>query len=191
MKLDTGPATHAAALSPGRRRLIYGGVAAAAAATGVGLAWWRHPPAPALPPEQAALWGLTFQTPGGQSLPMQRFAGKPLLLNFWATWCPPCRAEHPNLNAMAANGIRIVGVNIRDDDAKATAYLNEEGNPFIGVVSDPTGRRSIDWGVTAPPETFIIGGDGTVLFKFIGPLVGSDYQQRFMPELEKALGKTE
>lgn len=115
--------------------------------------------------------------------------GKILVINFWATWCPPCRAEHPKLKDMAANGIRIVGVNIRDDNAKATAYLTEEGDPFIGVVSDPTGRRSIDWGVTAPPETFIVNGDGTVLFKFIGPLIGSDYEQRFLPELQKALGQ--
>ena len=116
-------------------------------------------------------------------------SGEVTLVNFWATWCPPCRAEHPKLKDMAANGIRIVGVNIRDDNAKATAYLTEEGDPFIGVVSDPTGRRSIDWGVTAPPETFIVNGDGTVLFKFIGPLIGSDYEQRFLPELQKALGQ--
>lgn len=117
--------------------------------------------------------------------------GTVTLVNFWATWCPPCRAEHPTLNAMAKDGIRIIGVNIRDDAAKAAAYLQEEGNPFESVVFDPTGRRSIDWGVTAPPETFIIGGDGTVLFKFIGPLVGSDYMQRFLPELEKALEQDE
>jgi len=135
---------------------------------------------------------------GGEALPGFRQGtdadlrqGQVTLVNFWATWCPPCRAEHPQLKALAADGVRIIGVNIRDDAAKATAYLNEEGNPFESVVFDATGRRSIDWGVTAPPETFIIAGDGTVLFKFIGPLVGSDYEQRFMPELEKALGKGE
>ena len=71
------------------------------------------------------------------------------------------------------------------------AYLTEEGNPFIGVASDPTMRGAINWGVTAPPETFIIAGDGTVLFRFVGPLVGTDYETRFVPELEKALAGQE
>jgi cytochrome c biogenesis protein CcmG/thiol:disulfide interchange protein DsbE len=114
-------------------------------------------------------------------------AGQVTVVNFWATWCPPCRAEHPVLLEMAARGVRVAGVNIRDDDAKAVSYLDEEGNPFLGVATDPTMRHAIDWGVTAPPETFIIAGDGTVLFRFIGPLVGTDYETRFLPELEKAL----
>ncbi|NHB77665.1 DsbE family thiol:disulfide interchange protein [Rhodobacter calidifons] len=114
-------------------------------------------------------------------------SGEVTVVNFWATWCPPCRAEHPVLLQMAADGIRVGGVNIRDDDAKALAYLAEEGNPFLGVATDPSMRGAIDWGVTAPPETFIIGGDGTVLFRFQGPLVGTDYESRFKPELEKAL----
>jgi cytochrome c biogenesis protein CcmG, thiol:disulfide interchange protein DsbE len=113
--------------------------------------------------------------------------GEVTVVNFWATWCPPCRAEHPVLLKMAADGVRVAGINIMDDDAKAVAYLAEEGNPFIGVATDPQGRNRVEWGVTAPPETFIIGGDGTVLFKFVGPLVGTDYETRFVPELAKAL----
>lgn len=113
--------------------------------------------------------------------------GEVTVVNFWATWCPPCRAEHPVLLEMAANGVRVAGVNIMDDDAKAVAYLAEEGNPFIGVATDPNGRNRVEWGVTAPPETFIVAGDGTVLFRFVGPLVGTDYETRFVPELEKAL----
>jgi cytochrome c biogenesis protein CcmG/thiol:disulfide interchange protein DsbE len=113
--------------------------------------------------------------------------GEVTVVNFWATWCPPCRAEHPVLLQMASDGVRVVGVNIRDDDDKALGYLEEEGNPFLGVATDPTMRGAIDWGVTAPPETFIVGGDGTVLFRFQGPLIGTDYEARFLPELEKAL----
>lgn len=113
--------------------------------------------------------------------------GEVTVVNFWATWCPPCRAEHPVLLEMAANGVRVAGVNIMDDDAKAVAYLAEEGNPFLGVATDPNGRNRVEWGVTAPPETFIVGGDGTVLFRFVGPLIGTDYERRFVPELEKAL----
>ena len=114
-------------------------------------------------------------------------SGKVTVVNFWASWCPPCRAEHPVLKKMAAEGIRVAGVNMRDDAAKAAAYLAEEGNPFLGVGFDPKGTTVVDWGVTAPPETFIVNGDGTVAFRFIGPLVGTDYETRFVPELEKAL----
>ncbi|MCB2111887.1 MAG: DsbE family thiol:disulfide interchange protein, partial [Rhodobacteraceae bacterium] len=128
-------------------------------------------PAPALPEE--ALPGYPAITPD-----MLR-SGEVTLVNFWATWCPPCRAEHPKLMEMQASGIRIIGVNYKDGVDAAKKYLTEEGNPFMAVGSDPQGRAGIDWGVTGPPETFIVDGDGTVLFRFAGPLVGSDYEQRF------------
>jgi cytochrome c biogenesis protein CcmG/thiol:disulfide interchange protein DsbE len=116
-------------------------------------------------------------------------SGEVTLVNFWASWCPPCRVEHPVLLRMQSEGVRIVGVNFKDQERNATAYLRDEGSPFMAVAFDPPGRTAIDWGVTAPPETFILDGDGTVLFKFVGPLVGSDYEQRFVPELNKALGR--
>ncbi|NJS38838.1 MAG: DsbE family thiol:disulfide interchange protein, partial [Rhodobacteraceae bacterium] len=115
--------------------------------------------------------------------------GEVTVLNFWASWCPPCRAEHPVLLDMAERGIRVAGVNMMDKDANAVAYLAEDGNPFFGVATDPDGRNRVEWGVTAPPETFILAGDGTVLFRFVGPLVGTDYETRFVPELEKALSE--
>ena len=114
-------------------------------------------------------------------------SGEVTVLNFWASWCPPCRAEHPVLLKMAADGVRVAGINMMDDDAKAGAYLAREGNPFIAVATDPNGRNRVEWGVTAPPETFMIAGDGTILFRFVGPLVGTDYETRFVPELAKAL----
>lgn len=113
--------------------------------------------------------------------------GEVTLVNFWASWCPPCRAEHPRLIKLSAEGLPIVGLNFKDTAAQATRFLTQDGSPYIGVAFDPKGRFAIDWGVTAPPETFIIGKDGTVLFRFAGPLVGSDYEQRFLPELQKAL----
>jgi cytochrome c biogenesis protein CcmG/thiol:disulfide interchange protein DsbE len=113
--------------------------------------------------------------------------GQVTVVNFWASWCPPCRAEHPVLKQMAADGIRVAGINFSDQIDQATAYLQDEGNPFFGIGFDPRARTAIDWGVTAPPETFIIGGDGTVLFRFQGPLVGSYYEQSFVPELAQAL----
>lgn len=113
--------------------------------------------------------------------------GEVTVVNFWATWCPPCRAEHPVLLKMASDGVRVAGINIMDDDLKALEYLADEGNPFFAVATDPRGRNRVEWGVTAPPETFIVRGDGTVAFKFVGPLVGTDYEDRFVPALAEAL----
>jgi cytochrome c biogenesis protein CcmG, thiol:disulfide interchange protein DsbE len=135
-------------------------------------------PAPVVP--QTGLPGVPVLTDADLRM------GAVTVVNFWATWCPPCRAEHPVLMKMAADGVRVAGINIMDDDAKAAAYLMEEGNPFIAVATDPKGRNRVEWGVTAPPETFIIRGDGTVAFKFVGPLVGTDYEDRFVPTLAAA-----
>jgi cytochrome c biogenesis protein CcmG/thiol:disulfide interchange protein DsbE len=136
-------------------------------------------PAPVVPdtglPGVAQLTGADLRT------------GEVTVVNFWASWCPPCRAEHPVLKAMAEKGIRVAGINMMDKEADATGYLAEDGNPFFALATDPVGRNRVEWGVTNPPETFIIGGDGTVLFKFIGPLVGTDYETRFVPALDEAL----
>ncbi|MCV3271187.1 DsbE family thiol:disulfide interchange protein [Roseobacter sinensis] len=115
--------------------------------------------------------------------------GQVTLVNFWASWCPPCHAEHPKLLEMAREGMPIIGVNFKDQARNATSYLDDDGNPFAAVAFDPQGRTAIDWGVTAPPETFILDAEGTVLFRFAGPLIGSDYEQRFLPQLEKALAE--
>lgn len=113
--------------------------------------------------------------------------GEVTLVNFWASWCPPCHAEHPKLLEMAGEGIPIIGVNFKDQAGPASSYLTEDGNPFLALAFDPQGRTAIDWGVTAPPETFILNAEGIVLFRFAGPLVGSDYEQRFLPAYEKAI----
>ena len=114
--------------------------------------------------------------------------GEITIVNYWASWCPPCRAEHPLLVDLAAQGYRVAGVNFRDDADKALAYLEAETDPFLAHGFDPSGRVAIDWGVSAPPETFIVAGDGTVLFRLAGPLVGSALEQRFLPALRAATG---
>lgn len=115
--------------------------------------------------------------------------GELTIVNFWASWCPPCRAEHPTLEALADEGLRVAGVNFKDEKAQARGYLERQGDPFFAHGFDPKGSTAIDWGVTAPPETFLVDGDGTVLFRFAGPLVGSDYEQRFRPALDEALSE--
>ena len=85
--------------------------------------------------------------------------------------------------------MRVAGVNVQDKAEQANAYLDDDGDPFLAVAYDPQGRTAIDWSVTALPVTVIVDGDGIVLFRFAGPLVGSDYEQRFLPELEKALAR--
>ena len=115
--------------------------------------------------------------------------GAVTFVNFWASWCPPCRAEHSKLLEIADSGTVIVGVNIKDDKKNAVSYLQNYNNPFRAISYDPNGRTAIDWGVTAPPETFIIDKDGKVLFRFAGPLVGQDYLNRFLPAYESALTK--
>lgn len=116
-------------------------------------------------------------------------SGEVTVVNFWASWCPPCRVEHPTLMQMAEDGVRIVGINIRDQVNNADGYLTDYTDPFLAHGFDPAGRTSIDWGVTAPPETFIVDGDGTVVFRFVGPLIGDDYERRFIPALQDALAK--
>ncbi|WP_089961264.1 DsbE family thiol:disulfide interchange protein [Salipiger thiooxidans] len=115
--------------------------------------------------------------------------GQVTVVNFWASWCPPCRAEHPRLLELQQEGVRIVGVNFKDKAGAAGSYLTEEKSPFIGVPFDPQGRAAIDWGVTGPPETFIVAGDGTVLHKHVGPLAGTLYTDVFLPALHEALGR--
>lgn len=108
------------------------------------------------------------------------------LVNFWASWCPPCRAEHPTLTDLSQR-MPVYGIDLKDPESNALAFLDEHGDPFHALATDPKGRGAIDWGVTAPPETFIINGEGEVLFRFAGPMVREDYTNRFLPELQKAL----
>lgn len=108
------------------------------------------------------------------------------LVNFWASWCAPCRAEHPNLEKMAADGITIYGINYKDDPAKAQRFLDELGSPFAALMADAKGRTALDWGTYGVPETFVIDGDGKVRFRYAGPIVGDVLDRIIRPEMEKA-----
>jgi len=111
-------------------------------------------------------------------------AGGAWLLNVWATWCVGCREEHDTLLAIAReNRVPMVGLNWRDDRALALRWLDQLGNPYTAVAYDPDGRTAIDWGVYGAPETFLIGADGTVLQKRIGPMTQDIWRQDFLPLL--------
>jgi cytochrome c biogenesis protein CcmG/thiol:disulfide interchange protein DsbE len=97
-------------------------------------------------------------------------SGKPLLLNVWATWCPTCRAEHRFLNSLAAQGVRVVGMNYKDDRQKAIDWLNQLGNPYSLSLFDGNGMLGLDLGVYGAPETFLIDGKGIIRWRYAGAL---------------------
>ncbi len=116
------------------------------------------------------------------------FAGKVTLVNVWASWCAPCREEHPLLVALANDGrFAIAGLNYKDSAENARRFLGGLGNPYSAIGVDGSGRTAIDWGVYGVPETFLIGKDGRIRYKHIGPLSEQAVADRLMPEIEKAL----
>ncbi len=108
------------------------------------------------------------------------------LVNIWASWCAPCRIEHPNLVKMAADGITIYGINYKDDPDKALAFLAELGNPFKQLGADPSGRNGIEWGAYGVPETFVIDSKGIVRLRFAGPITQRVYQNTILPAIRAA-----
>ena len=108
------------------------------------------------------------------------------LVNYWASWCAPCRVEHPNLEALRAEGLPIYGINYKDDPDNALAFLAELGDPYEAVGADNSGRAALDWGVYGVPETYLIDGDGNILLRVAGPLVQRVIDSQLRPALEKA-----
>ena len=114
-------------------------------------------------------------------------SGQPTLLNVWATWCVGCREEHDFLLELARTaGVPIYGLNWKDDAAAAQEWLEKLGNPYQAVAFDGEGRVAIDWGVYGAPETFLIGADGTVLYKHLAPLTAEIWEREFLPLLDGA-----
>lgn len=113
---------------------------------------------------------------------------KVTLVNVWASWCVPCRQEHPLLMALARDErVNVVGINYKDDTPNALRFLTELGNPYAAVGVDPKGVAAIDWGVYGIPETYLLGKDGTIVFKQIGPFSPDSIRDDLLPEIEKAL----
>lgn len=110
----------------------------------------------------------------------------PVVLNFWASWCAPCRIEHPELVKLSEEGVRVIGINFRDEPEKAQAFLRRLGNPFEAVGVDESGRAGIEYGVIALPETFILDGDGTIVYKHVGPINPGELDGKIRPAIEAA-----
>ncbi|MEM9012024.1 MAG: DsbE family thiol:disulfide interchange protein [Pseudomonadota bacterium] len=108
------------------------------------------------------------------------------LVNFWASWCAPCRVEHPILTGLADSGLPIIGVNYKDDPENARAFLQELGDPYIAVGADESGRNALDWGLYGVPETFVIDGDGRVVLRHAGPITGQVLTRSIRPAIEEA-----
>jgi cytochrome c biogenesis protein CcmG/thiol:disulfide interchange protein DsbE len=111
------------------------------------------------------------------------------LVNFWASWCAPCRAEHPVLKDLSAEGLTILGVNFKDKPEAALGFLDELGNPYAAIGADASGRMGLDWGLYGVPETFVIDAKGKVILRHAGPITASILEERIRPALAEAAGE--
>jgi len=138
--------------------------------------------------ELPALPGLLRDGAPVPGLDATAFKDEVTVLNVWASWCVPCRDEAPLLMTLADDKrIRVVGINYKDQPDNARRFLGRYGNPFAANGADANGRASIEWGVYGVPETFIVGRDGRIAYKLIGPITPENLEAVLKPQIEKAL----
>ena len=120
-------------------------------------------------------------------LDQQVFKGDVALLNVWGTWCPACRDEHGELVRLARNeGVRIIGLNYKDQRDLALQWLQQLGNPYAITVYDPKGSLGFDLGVYGAPETYVIDGKGKIILRFAGPITKTVMESTILPAIESA-----
>ena len=108
----------------------------------------------------------------------KEFGNEIILVNFFATWCKPCRDEHIFIKRFVnEKGIKVIGINYKDNPKKAIQWLKELGNPYTGVAVDKSGRIAIDWGVYGIPETFIVNSEGIIKYRHVGPITKKKYKK--------------
>ena len=147
----------------------------------------RDAPQTDLPPLEGLRLADGSPTPGLKGADLQ---GQVTLVNIWASWCVPCRDEHPQIMKLGQDPrIKVVGLNYKDAPENALEFLNSLGNPYDVVGTDRSGRAGIEWGVYGVPETFIVNREGKIVYKFVGPLSTESLIKQFMPEVEKALAQ--
>ena len=130
---------------------------------------------------------ITVTALGDQPMPVDADLSAPgvKLVNFWASWCQPCRAEHPLLKQLQSEGVVILGINYKDKPGDALGFLAEMGNPFAKIGAD-SGRMALDWGVYGVPETYVIDGKGVVVLRLVGPITAQELERQVRPALAKA-----
>lgn len=139
----------------------------------------QQAPATSLPPLEGA------NVPGLES---KDFAGQVTLVNVWASWCGPCRDEHPVLLELSQDKrFRISGLNYKDKPENARRFIGDLGNPYNAIGVDQSGRTAIDWGVYGVPETYVVDRGGRILYRHVGPLTNEAVATDLMPVVERAL----
>jgi cytochrome c biogenesis protein CcmG/thiol:disulfide interchange protein DsbE len=144
----------------------------------------RPVPQTTLPP----IAGLKRDGAGVSGVDPASFNGAVSVVNVWASWCVPCHDEAPLLMQLAQDPrLRLVGINYKDDADNARRFLGRYGNPFAAAGADQNGRAAIEWGVYGVPETFIVGRDGRIAYKLVGPITPENFVAVLKPQIEKAL----
>jgi len=146
-------------------------------------------PAPDFPAEP--LVGLKVAGVQVPAISKRLIAGKVAVVNVWASWCVPCRIEHPIITklAMDRKEILLVGLNYKDKNTNALRFLGGLGNPYAAVSVDPTGSASIDWGIYGIPETFIIDRMGNIIYKKVGPISQAMMDNKIIPIIDRELAR--
>lgn len=151
---------------------------------GIGL---RHDPSVVPSPligKPAPAFELPLLDDETRSLTPQALSGRPVLVNFFASWCAGCQVEHPLLMRLAREGVEIVGMDYKDEPQAAQRWLQRHGNPYRSIAQDRDGRVGLDWGVYGVPETYVLGADGTILYKQIGPMTEQAWKTSIAPLLQ-------
>ncbi len=176
---DNSPATWSAA----RRRWLFAAVAASAAAAGAGLSWWQARPGDAAVAQALPVWDMVFPTPDGDNMAMRVFAGKPLLLNFWATWCPPCVEEMPLLDRFytenSGNGWQVLGIAV-DQAAAVKRFLARTPVRFPITLAGISGvelSRSLGNQGGGLPFTVVFDNLGRIAQRKIGQVTPQDLKE--------------
>ena len=123
--------------------------------------------------------------PGDQGFSTADLGGEPVLLNVYASWCAACRLEHPMLMRLRREGVPIHGLDWKDEPEKGNKVLLDEGDPYLRVGNDKSGRTGIDMGVSGAPETFVVDKAGKVRYRHVGAISIEDWEQKIRPLMER------
>ena len=135
----------------------------------------------------APVFSLTDVLDPSRSVSNSELKGQVYILNVWGTWCAACRQEQEALLAISQQRVvPIIGLVYLDQRDKAKQWLETLGNPYTSVAFDTDGRAAIDWGVYGAPETFLVDGQGRVVFKFISPMTAEIWEREFLPRIAAA-----